>query len=170
MIRILTKNNVNNYIKEKFKYLTDNEHLLLNIINLIEVEIDFFIYERIIIYTFQKNNVLLPFKPINKINEILVKVYNQDKIIEINNVSYEKNQNNLIIKSDVVDNIHNPYNFLEYVVSYEVGYILEDIFIYFPLLLKIIEDTYINYILHNKFEIENKSYLDFLKKNISLLL
>lgn len=172
MIKILASNPINIYIKEKFKHLTTNEMVILHIINMIEIEIDFFLYERLITYKFEKNNIILPFKPIQTINKILINIYKKNIIEEITNFTYKRNKNILLISSDILDNIisNNNATSIEYIIEYTCGYNLKEALESFPLLENIIESIYIFYLINDKFEIQNKEYIEFLKKNISLLL
>lgn len=168
MIKILAKNNILDYLKEYFKYIiNNNEEVILYIINLLEVELDFFIYERNIIYNYENNNILLPFKPIIAIDNITINLNNE----KVTNYTYEKKNNNIIIKSDVIENmlLNNLFIQPTYLIEYTCGYNIESIFECFPLIKKIIEDTYLFFIIYNKFEIKHKQYIDFLKKNISPL-
>jgi hypothetical protein len=161
MINILPKNNINDFLNI-FEDLLDKD-MLLYIIHILETEIDFFIYERIITYKVEKNNILLPFKPLISIN----KVYSN---LDINNlhITYKLVNNFMYITSNIdyinLNNLH-----LKYIIEYCCGYdssILES----FPMIKKIIQDTYVFYILNNKFQLQHKEYIDFLKKNISLLM
>lgn len=170
MIEILDTYNIKATIKEIFPDF--NEEIILYIINLIEMEVDFFLYEKLLTYSFEKNNIILPFKPIIEIKEIIISLNKNNNREEIKNSTYEKNNNMIIIKSDVLENMLLNYNNLhvKYKVKYTCGYKLKEILAYFPLLKKIIEDSYLFYLLNNKFQLESEEYLNYFKKNISLLL